>query len=247
MKTLIAANWKMHGDLSWSAKPKEFRSYFPKSNKRVECLICPPSYMIAALAKSAKSQSVLVGAQNCHFEASGAFTGEISADMAADAGAAYVIVGHSERRAIFKESDKVVAQKAGAVLRAGLAPIVCIGESESQRRAGRELSVATRQLRLSLPKSADGQDMVIAYEPVWAIGSGLTPTLEDIETMHNHIRKLLARRFGADIANQIRILYGGSVKPNNAKDILAIENVNGALIGGASLDMKSFAKIAAAG
>lgn len=244
MKTLIAANWKMHGDLGWTAKPKEFRSYFPKTNKSVECLICPPAYMIPAMVKSARPRSIKVGAQNCHFEKSGAFTGELSAEMVADAGADYVIVGHSERRALFRESDQLVSKKTTAVLGAGLKPIICIGESEAQRRAGRELDVATRQIRNSVPKSTDGKNIVIAYEPVWAIGSGLIPSMDDIEIMHNHIRKLLTRRFGGETADAIRVLYGGSVKPANAKGILAIDNVNGALIGGAGLDMKSLAGIA---
>ena len=244
MKTLIAANWKMHGDLSWVAKPGEFRTFYPKDKKHVECLICPPAYMISAMVEQGDKHNVSIGAQNCHFEKTGAFTGEMSADMVADTGAGYVILGHSERRAIFGETDEIVAAKAQAVTDANLIPIVCIGESEDERRAGREIEIATSQLKASIPDQSDGENLVIAYEPVWAIGTGLTPTLEDIEAMHDHIRDLMQSRFGQKTGSNIQILYGGSVKPTNAKDILAIKNVNGALIGGAGLDMQSLAEIA---
>lgn len=244
MKTLIAANWKMHGDLSWDQKPGEFRAFYPKNDKHVQCLICPPAFMIPALVEQGKTNDILVGAQNCHAEVSGAFTGEMSAKMIAGTGATYVIVGHSERRALFGETDAVVSAKAQAALDADLIPIICIGESEAERRDGEELNVATRQLTHSIPDKADGSGLVIAYEPVWAIGTGLTPTLGDIDAMHNHIRELLEERFGKRQGRRIQILYGGSVKPANAKEILAIDNVNGALIGGASLDMESFAAIA---
>lgn len=244
MKTLIAANWKMHGDMSWDEKPQEFRTFYAKNRKNVECLICPPTFLLPSLIKKSAKLDVLVGAQNCHPEVSGAFTGEISAHMIAALGASHIIVGHSERRAMFGETNEVVAAKAKAALEAELKPIICIGESESERRAGKELEVATDQLAMSIPNEALDVDFVIAYEPVWAIGTGLTPTIEDIKAMHNHIRSLLEVRFGRQQGENIQILYGGSVKPTNAEDILAIENVNGALIGGASLDMESFAQIA---
>jgi triosephosphate isomerase len=246
MKTLIAANWKMHGDLSWDQKPAEFRTYYPKNDKHVECLICPPAFMIPALVEQGKENDIFVGAQNCHAETSGAFTGEISAEMIAGTGASHVLVGHSERRALFDETDAIVSAKAQSALAADLIPIICIGESEAERRDGKALDIATRQLTHSIPNKADGSGIVIAYEPVWAIGTGLTPTLEDIEIMHNHIRELLENRFCKKQGLRVQILYGGSVKPANAKDILAIDNVNGALIGGASLDMESFAAIAKA-
>lgn len=244
MKTLIAANWKMHGKLSWRDKPAEFRTFYPKNAQHVECLICPPAFMIPALVKTGYENDMLVGAQNCHAEKSGAFTGEMSAEMVAGTGATHVIVGHSERRALFGETNALVAHKAQAAIAANLTPIICIGESEAERRAAQELDVATRQLAHSIPRKSDGARFVLAYEPVWAIGTGLTPTLNDIETMHNHIRELLEGRFGVQQGRSIQILYGGSVKPGNAKDILAIENVNGALIGGASLEMESLAAIA---
>ena len=151
MKTLIAANWKMHGDLSWAAKLSEFRTYYPENEKNVECLICPPAFMIAALMEQGKENDILVGAQNCHAEASGAFTGELSADMIASTGAGYVIVGHSERRAMFGETDCMISAKAQAAQSAGLVPIICIGESEAERRANKELDVATKQLSNSIP------------------------------------------------------------------------------------------------
>ena len=246
MKTLIAANWKMNGDFSWVEKPTEFRNFYPKDNKHVDCLICPPAYLIPAMVEQGKKCNISIGAQNCHDEKSGAFTGEMSADMVADSGAKYVLVGHSERRSIFGESDAFVSAKAQAAAEASLIPIICIGESEAERRAGKEIEVATNQLKSSIPEQADAGNLVIAYEPVWAIGTGLTPTLGDIEIIHDHIRGFLKNRFGEKSGAKIQILYGGSVKPTNAKEILAIENVNGALIGGASLDMKSFAEIARA-
>lgn len=246
MKTLIAANWKMHGDLSWADKPAEFRGIYPKDKSGVECLICPPSFLLPALVKQGEENEILVGAQNCHAETSGAFTGEISAPMIAGLGATHVIVGHSERRSLFGETDDDVSAKAEAALNANIIPIICIGESEAERRAEKELDVATMQLANSIPDCAKGANFVVAYEPVWAIGTGLTPTLADIRVMHNHIRGLLTDRFGQKHGANIQILYGGSVKPGNAEEILAIDNVNGALIGGASLDMESFAAIAMA-
>jgi len=246
MKTLIAANWKMHGDLGWASKLSEFRKHYPHNEKHMECLICPPAFMIPALVEQGKINNMRIGAQNCHAEVSGAFTGEISADMIAGAGADYVIVGHSERRSIFGETDAMIAAKTKAAQSASLTPIVCIGESEVERRAQKELEVATRQLTDSIPEDANSENIVVAYEPVWAIGTGLTPSLEDIDVMHNHLRDLLEKRFGEKHGSKVQILYGGSVKPGNAKDILAIGNVNGALIGGASLEMESLAAIAKA-
>lgn len=246
MKTLIAANWKMHGDLSWSQKPAEFRAFYPRNDKHVEFLICPPAFMIPALVKQGKMNDILIGAQNCHAETSGAFTGEMSAEMIASTGATHVIIGHSERRALFGETDAMVATKAQAAENAGTIPIICIGESEAERREGKELDIVAHQLAHSISAPSGGAKIVIAYEPVWAIGTGLTPTLEDINTMHNHVRAFLEERFGKKNGQLIQILYGGSVKPENAKEILAIKNVNGALIGGASLKMESLAAIAKA-
>jgi len=209
-------------------------------------LLCPPHYLIPSLAKACIGLGIGIGAQNCHFEQEGAYTGEMSAEMAADAGGTYVILGHSERRALFGETDRDVVRKAVAVHEAGLCPIICVGESLEQRQAGQADEVVGEQLRHSVPTSIDGQPLVIAYEPVWAIGTGLVPSLEDIAAMHDHIRGTLAARFGEKKAQTIRILYGGSVKPSNAKEILALSDVNGALIGGAGLDMENLAAIAKA-
>ncbi len=244
MNTLIAANWKMHGDLSWRSKPAEFRTHYERNAQGVEILLCPPHYMIPSLGQACAGLNISVGAQTCHFKASGAFTGEMSAEMLSDAGAKYVIVGHSERRALFGETDVMIALKAQAVSGAGLIPIICVGENRQQRETGDADEVVGVQLAGSIPSGADGENLVIAYEPVWAIGTGLVPSLEDIAAMHDHIRGILSTRFGEQAAQSIQILYGGSVKPSNAKDILALGDVNGALIGGAGLDMESLAGIA---
>ncbi len=244
MKTLIAANWKMHGQLTWVEKPAEFRAIFP-GNDRVDVLICPPAHMLQIMVKACAGLDISIGAQNCHDQVLGAFTGEISAQMVADTGASHVILGHSERRAMFGDTDEVVAAKTGAALKAGLVAIVCVGESRAEREAGQAEEMVGAQLAASIPKNADGDSLVIAYEPVWAIGTGLVPGLEDIAIMHDHIRGCLTTRFGASIADKIQILYGGSLKPDNAKDILALKDVGGALIGGAGLEMDSLAAIAA--
>ncbi len=232
---LIAANWKMHGDMSWAQKPVELDAAFPIAEREhLELLICPPFPLLPALHVVAGPLNIRVGAQNCHSEIKGAHTGEVSAELLADAGADYVIVGHSERRAS-GETDQNVHDKAVAANRADLIPIICVGESLEQREAGDAIKVVADQLNKSVP---DIEDYVIAYEPIWAIGTGKIPTMDDISDMHHAIRK----RVGQDI----RILYGGSVKPGNASEILAVPNVNGALIGGASLEMDSLAAIAKA-
>lgn len=234
MRTLIAANWKMHGNSSWVDKPAEFGSILPQSKREgVDVLICPPALFLAAM--TANTQGVFIGAQNCHHEDKGAHTGEISAEMVKDAGADYVIVGHSERRE-GGETNRAVQAKAASACRHGLTPIICVGESLSQREAGEAEAVVAAQLAASMPEGETS--IVVAYEPIWAIGTGKVPTIEDIGSMHNHIRKIVGKG--------VRILYGGSVKPGNAREILAVENVNGALIGGASLEMDSLAKIAQA-
>jgi len=246
MKTLIAANWKMHGNLSWVQKPAEFRALFPAGGNNIDILLCPPAHMLEAMARASEGLDISIGAQNCHDQASGAYTGELSADMIAETGATYVILGHSERRTIFGDTDAWVAAKTSAAQKAGLRAIVCVGESRAEREAGQAEEIIGSQLSGSIPADADGGNLVIAYEPVWAIGTGLTPTIEDIATIHDHIRGCLTTRFGSKVAAKIQILYGGSVKPNNAKDILALKDVSGALIGGAGLDMQSLAAIAAA-
>ncbi|WP_416897002.1 MAG: triose-phosphate isomerase [Minwuia sp.] len=244
---LIAGNWKMNGSL---AAVREFADAMAEGIETAgaaDLLVCPPSVLIhplkGALAKSGLDGRVAVGAQDCHAAASGAHTGDISAEMAADGWCSHVIVGHSERRTDHGETDAVVKAKAEAVLRAGLVAIVCIGETESERKSGFTNAVLARQIRGSLPEGATAMNTVIAYEPVWAIGTGLTPSLEDIEAAHAHIRAVAGEAVSAD---DLQILYGGSVKPGNAKEILGIGGVDGALVGGASLKAADFLGIASA-
>jgi triosephosphate isomerase len=205
--------------------------------------VCPPATLIAKFADRATVSDIGIGGQDCHPEPSGAHTGDISAEMLSAVGASHVIVGHSERRANHGETDELVARKAAAAQRAGLTAIVCVGESESQREAGEARDVVARQVEGSLPADLDPARLVVAYEPVWAIGTGRTASAEDIAAMHAHIRGLLRTRFPS---TPVRILYGGSVKPANAADILAVENVDGALVGGASLRADDFLAIAVA-
>lgn len=204
--------------------------------------ICPPATLIAQMAWALKGSSVKIGGQDCHCQESGAFTGDISAAMLVDAGASLVILGHSERRAMHGEKDAEVAAKVEAALAAGLQPVICLGESFEQRHAGRTLEIIEKRLKLSLPDSLAGTDFVVAYEPFWAIGTGLTPTLEQIAEVHLDIRQIIAARFGAS-GECAPILYGGSVKPDNASEILHVPHVGGALVGGASLKADDFLKI----
>jgi triosephosphate isomerase len=206
-------------------------------------MICPPATLLVLLAAAAKGTSVLIGAQDCHAEPSGAFTGDLSAEMLKDAGASAVIVGHSERRSYHKETDADVRAKALAARRAGLCAIVCVGETRAEREDGRALAVVGAQLDGSVPDGATVENLVVAYEPVWAIGSGLTPTPTDVADMHAFIRQRLGSRLGEE-GQGIRILYGGSVKPSNAKELLHVANVDGALVGGASLKADEFLAIA---
>jgi triosephosphate isomerase len=204
--------------------------------------ICPPATLIALMAAALKGGKVLVGGQDCHCEESGAFTGDVSAAMLADAGAQLVILGHSERRAGYAEGDELIASKVRAVLKVGLEPIVCVGETLEERKAGRALEVVTGQVRGSLPPELAGRPFSVAYEPVWAIGTGLTPTTPEIEEMHRAIRGVLAEKFG-EAGRGVAILYGGSVKPANAGEILHAAEVGGALVGGASLKAEDFLAI----
>ncbi|KKB09557.1 triosephosphate isomerase [Devosia chinhatensis] len=213
---------------------------------RAVVVVCPPATLLASVAAQGASSGILAGGQDCHAEASGAHTGDISASMLADAGAQFVIVGHSERRAHHGETDAVVCAKAEAGIGAGLRPIICVGETEAERDAGEAEAVVARQLAASIPDAAGQHDIVVAYEPVWAIGTGRTPTLEDIASMHGTIRAALCERFGQERGDALRILYGGSMKPQNAREILSVENVNGGLVGGASLLAKDFYTIISA-
>lgn len=247
-KPLVAGNWKMNGLGSSTREIDKLAKKLGKDKAKLRCqvMICPPSTLLVPAVASAKGSRVKIGAQDCHTAASGAHTGDISAIMIADSGASAIIVGHSERRTDHKESNALVSQKATAAHEAGLTAIICIGESEAQHKANRTLSVVTTQLKGSLPETANSKNTVIAYEPVWAIGTGLTPTVDDVAKVHTHIRDRLALALGAEEAAKLRILYGGSVKPDNANELMAVDNVDGALVGGASLKAKDFLGIISA-
>jgi triosephosphate isomerase (TIM) len=245
IRPLIAGNWKMNGLRSSMAEFEAMLAGASKVTAKADLLVCPPATLIAAFAaKLTGSKGLMIGGQDCHPKPSGAHTGDISAEMLADAGARAVIVGHSERRADHGENDSLVRQKAEAAWRAGLTAIVCIGETQGHRDAGQTLDVCGGQLQGSLPEGARADNLVVAYEPVWAIGTGLTPTVGDVEQIHQFIRQTLSARFSREGAG-MRILYGGSVKPSNARELMGVANVNGALIGGASLKATDFLAIAA--
>ena len=245
IRPLIAGNWKMNG---LKAAFSEFEAMLAGSSAvsaKADLLVCPPATLISSFAERARGVRTLsVGAQDCHPKPSGAHTGDISAEMLKDAGASAIIVGHSERRTDHGENDILVRQKAEAVWRAGLLAIVRIGETQHQRDAGQTLDICRGQLNLSLPEGSTAANLVVAYEPVWAIGTGRTPTTNDVAEVHAAIREVLLARFG-DEGRKMRILYGGSVKPSNAAELMAMANVNGALVGGASLKATDFLAIAA--
>ena len=243
MKKLAAGNWKMNGTAAALAEVKALVASHPAP--ACEMLLCPPATLIAQMISAAKGSALMVGGQDCHPKASGAHTGDISAGMLKDAGASYVILGHSERRTDHGETDALVKSKAGAALSAGLVAIVCIGETEGQRDAGQTLAVIGGQLDGSIPEGATTANLVIAYEPVWAIGTGRTPTLAEIAEVHAFLRNRLHGLIGAEAAG-VRLLYGGSVKPSNAVEIFAVPHVDGALVGGASLKAADFGAIVAA-
>lgn len=240
-RPLVAGNWKMNGLSGATATLDKVIAGAASLPARVDVLVCPPFTLVACFAECARGTRVAIGGQDCHVKPSGAHTGDIAAEMLADAHATAVIVGHSERRHDHYEADADVRAKALAARRAGLLPIVCVGETRAERDAGRTRSVVGAQLDGSLPDGAP--DFVVAYEPVWAIGSGITPTAADVADMHGFIRERLISRYGQS-AEAVRILYGGSVKPANAKELMAIANVDGALIGGASLNADEFLAIA---
>ena len=242
IRALVAGNWKMNGSkkdlselrkLATALKPSK-----SKGRVKADLMICPPATLLPRMADQ-KAKGIALGGQDCHANISGAHTGDISADMLKQAGAKAVIIGHSERRADHGETDKQVRAKVEAAHRAGLLAIMCVGESLKQRKAGETLKVVQGQLRGSLPAGCTAKNTVIAYEPVWAIGSGLTPTAAQVGEVHAALRKALVRRFG-DEGAKMRILYGGSVKPANAAELMAVPHVNGALVGGASLKAQDF-------
>ena len=241
MRKLIVGNWKMNGRQG-SDIPVAVIEGIGARHENADCVICPPYTLVAAMAMQAQGTSLFVGAQDCHTVEAGAHTGDVSAEMLADAGAEFVILGHSERRADHGETDAIVAAKVDAALRAKLVPIICIGEQLAQREAGETYNVVLGQLAASLPDSLMGRDFVVAYEPVWAIGTGLTATPDQVGEVHKEIRSALEARFGAQ-GTTTPILYGGSMKPANAAELLAVENVDGGLIGGASLKAEDFLSI----
>jgi triosephosphate isomerase len=247
MRNLIAGNWKMNGLAASLDEAARVAGGATSLIDNADAMLCPPASLIAQMRWRTKDSPLMIGGQDCHPKASGAHTGDISAEMLKDAGATAVIVGHSERRTDHGESDTLVRAKAEAARRAGLTTIICVGETEKERDAGDTLTVVSRQLAGSVPEGDPG-DIVIAYEPVWAIGTGRTPSEADIGEVHAHIRSALKARFGA-VGDNVRILYGGSMKPENAAAILKVPDVNGGLVGGASLKSADFLAIlrAAAG
>ena len=246
IRPLVAGNWKMNGT---SASLNELRAighgFMTGLDAETDALICPPATLLAHASEVLKTTPVKVGGQDCHARESGAHTGDISAEMLKDAGASHVIVGHSERRTDHGETDAMVRAKAEAAWRAGIIAIICIGETKAERELGSTLDILSRQIAGSVPPTATGHSTVIAYEPVWAIGTGLTPTAADVAEAHAHIRAELKELLSAESA-RTRILYGGSVKPANAVELLAVNNVDGALVGGASLKSADFLGIAEA-
>lgn len=243
-RKLAAGNWKMNGLASSLSEIDALVKAHPEPG--VDILICPPATLISAAVVSAADHPLAIGGQDCHPREDGAHTGEISAPMLKDAGASHVIVGHSERRTDHGESDDDVRGKARAAMAAGLTAVVCIGETLAEREAANTLEIIAGQLAGSLPDILTAENLVIAYEPVWAIGTGKVPTLDQIGEVHDFIRTKLVARFGDGVGNSTRILYGGSVKPANASEIFVVSNVDGALVGGASLKASDFSPIIAA-
>ncbi|MFZ3328789.1 MAG: triose-phosphate isomerase [Methylocella sp.] len=243
-RPLVAGNWKMNGlRESLNEAASICKAVAAGGAGKAEIVVCPPATLLMAVTAICEGTKVGVGGQDCHAEASGAFTGDISAEMLKDAGATYVILGHSERRAGHHETNEQVRAKAKAALRAGLMAIICVGETRAERDAGGALAIVGKQLASSIPDNSPPGRIVIAYEPVWAIGTGFTPTPQDIAEMHGFIRERMNQHLPGQGAN-LRILYGGSVNPANAAELLSVEDVDGALIGGASLSCAEFMAIA---
>ncbi|MEW5703352.1 MAG: triose-phosphate isomerase [Pseudomonadota bacterium] len=246
-RPLIAGNWKMNGlcETGRALTQAVVKRWRAADRGKVDLLLCPPATLLGMVGEALKGSGILLGAQDCHSEKPGAHTGDIAAVMLADIGCRFVVLGHSERRQAHRETDALVRAKVRAAHTAGLTVILCVGESAAERQAGRAEAIVGAQLDGSLPDGASDKNTVIAYEPVWAIGSGKTPAADDIRAMHAWIRARLGKRFGG--ADALRILYGGSVTSKNAPDILPMPEVNGALVGGASLDAEEFCRIASCG
>ncbi|NJM30702.1 MAG: triose-phosphate isomerase [Rhizobiales bacterium] len=238
-RPLVAGNWKMNGTTAHLREPRLLAAMLRDVKLRCEVLVCPPATLARRVKAVMKGSRIRIGGQDCHTAVSGAHTGDISAEMLKDAGCTAAIVGHSERRTNHGETDATVRAKAAAAHRAGLTAIVCIGETLEERKSGKTLAVVSKQLEGSLPEGTTPANTVIAYEPVWAIGTGLTPTTAEVAEVHTHIRKELGKAVGENAA-AMRILYGGSVKPSNAQELMSADNVNGALVGGASLKAADF-------
>lgn len=238
---LAAGNWKMNGMGPALAELETLTKTHQKS--ACEILICPPATLLSRASEVVNGSPVAIGGQDCHANSSGAHTGDLSAEMLREAGATAVILGHSERRADHGESNETVAAKTMAAWESGLIAVVCLGETLGERESGSTLEIVATQLAASLPDGVTGKNIVVAYEPVWAIGTGKVPTLEQIAEVHDFLRAELTARFGAEIADSTRLLYGGSVKPGNAAEIFATSNVDGALVGGASLKAADFSPI----
>lgn len=239
---LIVGNWKMNGQLAWLSELEPLLTQLQTQPTDHRIVLAPPVPLLWPMSKAIGGRPVALAGQDCHPEAAGAFTGDVSAEMLQDAGATLVILGHSERRTLHGESDALIADKLRAAFRAGLEPILCVGETLAERQAGSAVTIIELQLLGSMPVETGSKPFTIAYEPVWAIGTGLTPDAEDIQAMHAAIRAWLARRFGST-AKPAPILYGGSVKPSNASAILRLPEVGGALVGGASLKTADFLPI----
>lgn len=242
-RKLAAGNWKMNGTAADLAEVESICKAHKGAG--VDILICPPATLLSRLTDVA-GDVIATGGQDCHAKDSGAHTGDIAAGMLADAGATYVILGHSERREDHEETDQDVREKAKAALAAGLKVVICVGESLEEREAANTLDIISGQLAGSIPDAVTGETLVVAYEPIWAIGTGKIPTLDQIGEVHDFIRARLEERFGAGVGRSTRILYGGSVKPSNAAEIFAVSNVDGALVGGASLKAADFSPIISA-
>ena len=239
-RMILAGNWKMNGVRASLTELRALVRVFAEESTPHQVVVCPPATLISEAVRAIEGTRIAIGGQDCHPEATGAFTGDIAAEMLRDMGATHVIVGHSERRQYHGETDAQVAAKANAAVRAGLTPIICVGESEAERKAGGAARTVGAQVEASVPGKLKAGAFAVAYEPVWAIGTGKTPTVEQIAEMHGMIAGRLASRFGNAAAP---VLYGGSVKPSNAAEILAVENVGGALVGGASLKAGDFIAI----
>lgn len=243
-RKMAAGNWKMNGLQNALVEVERLSSNHP--DPVTEVVLCPPATLVRAMSIVCEALPISVGGQDCHYERFGAHTGDISADMLADAGAQYVILGHSERRQNHGETNRIVRAKVDAAWGAGLAAIVCVGETSEERDAANTLDIVGGQLAASIPDAATGENLVVAYEPIWAIGTGRTPTLEEIGEVHDFMRTKLERRFGEGVGRSVRLLYGGSVKADNADAIFAVSNVDGGLVGGASLKAADFSGIVAA-